>query len=122
MNSVQLRTRVICRLVRQHRGRCFGALHVPIATMAEKSDVVNHSLDVWRGKLCPDLCPDFCLTANPNDLWCVSPWNPLGFGWLEKRRLVFGTGIRRFESCRPSQRICFATKALGKCVAPAKLS
>lgn len=27
----------------------------------------------------------------------------MGFGGPEKRRLVFGTGIRRFESCRPSQ-------------------
>ncbi len=33
---------------------------------------------------------------------------------------VFGTGIRRFESCRPSQRICLATKEPRKCVAPAK--
>src|SRR5881392_4022494 len=43
-----------------------------------------------------------------------------GFGWPEQRHLVFGTGIRRFESCRPSQRISLATKEPGKCVAPAK--
>ncbi|MGQ0661795.1 GIY-YIG nuclease family protein [Sphingosinicella sp.] len=27
----------------------------------------------------------------------------MDFGWPKERQLVFGTGIRRFESCRPSQ-------------------